>query len=254
MDKYFKIVERNYVFSYLKWDTKYFDIPCYKILLSDVIKKSELDRIYNQLPENSFLSIINENNNKENNINITSYFKDQVFFADFNIRFVQKTDRYTESFDVDYCIADAIVYDKNIDNIATNSFKYSRFYNDTYLDYEKRMNIYSHWVNSAFLEKGRYFLKILDKNSNTIAFILFNKNIEDNSSTIELIAIDKSAQNKGLGTIMINILKKCLNDKGISTLYVGTQSENIEAMNFYSKNGFKICSCNSIYHMWKTNG
>ena len=37
----------------------------------------------------------------------------------------------------------------------------------------------------------------------------------------------------------------------VEKVYVGTQVSNIEAINFYFKNGFKIHKISSIYHIWK---
>ncbi len=58
--------------------------------------------------------------------------------------------------------------------------------------------------------------------------------LEQNKAKIIGIAVDETAQNKGIGTYMINTV---INEFNLSFLYAETDKD---AVGFYRKNGFKI--------------
>ena len=59
-------------------------------------------------------------------------------------------------------------------------------------------------------------------------------------------------KDKSIGTKMIKFLESYLSEnfKEIEVIKVGTQSNNIRAINFYTKNGFRVKEIRSIYHYW----
>lgn len=50
---------------------------------------------------------------------------------------------------------------------------------------------------------------------------------------------------------MIESIEKFLADKNITKLRVGTQVNNIPAINLYHSIGFKEMSRTSVFHLWK---
>ncbi|KKP32570.1 MAG: hypothetical protein UR23_C0058G0005 [Candidatus Roizmanbacteria bacterium GW2011_GWA2_32_13] len=62
---------------------------------------------------------------------------------------------------------------------------------------------------------------------------------------IDLIAVNPKYQNKGVGTLLISKAIKSFSDYKIT---VGTEAENIKAVNFYLKNNFKIVDYYLIFH------
>ena len=61
-----------------------------------------------------------------------------------------------------------------------------------------------------------------------------------NNIKIKQIAITKSYQNKGIGTALINFIKKYAKDDNIDYIYLYSFSLNDKAKNFYLKNNFVI--------------
>lgn len=64
--------------------------------------------------------------------------------------------------------------------------------------------------------------------------------LSPNNIKIKQIAITKSYQNKGIGTALINYIKKYAKDNNIDYIYLYSFSLNDKAKNFYLKNNFVI--------------
>ena len=68
----------------------------------------------------------------------------------------------------------------------------------------------------------------------------FSITISPNNIKIKQIAITKSYQNKGIGTTLINYIKKYAKDNHIDYIYLYSFSLNDYGKNFYLKNNFVI--------------
>ena len=64
--------------------------------------------------------------------------------------------------------------------------------------------------------------------------------LSPNNIKIKQIAITKSYQNKGIGTALINFIKKYAKDIHINYIYLYSFSLNEKAKDFYLKNNFVI--------------
>ena len=64
--------------------------------------------------------------------------------------------------------------------------------------------------------------------------------LSPNNIKIKQIAITKSYQNKGIGTTLINFIKKYAKDDNIDYIYLYSFSLNDKGKNFYLKNNFVI--------------
>jgi dTDP-4-amino-4,6-dideoxy-D-galactose acyltransferase len=247
------MVHQNaYEFRNLEWDTNYFGVKSSRVTLKDKINKNQWVKIRNLIVENDFIVIDNINNDSSNNFFISNLLG--VFLTDINFQFIKDI---ASNLDVKYIVDDNIIvknnmeYNKQIVDISESSYKYSRFFNDPFLDKAKAKNIYSHWVESSFSNENKYFLYYYD-GSNILGYILFSLDCENNKAVIELISVKENMNNKGIGTKMMFHLESYLlnNVKGIRTLQVGTQSNNTKGINFYIKNGFKVRELRSVYHYW----
>lgn len=244
--------QNTYEYRKLEWDTNYFGIKSARVTLKNKINRDEWIKIRNLIVENDFVVIDNINNDSANNFFISNLLG--VFLTDINFQFIKKINRNENT---ECCEDDNIVvknnmkYDKQIVNISEDSYKYSRFFNDPFLDKVKAKNIYSHWVESSFLKENKYFLYYCDS-TDILGYILFSVDTDNNKGIIELISVKENMKDKTIGTRMMSHLEKYLmnNFSNINMLQVGTQSNNIKAINFYIKNGFKVKELRSVYHYW----
>ena len=66
----------------------------------------------------------------------------------------------------------------------------------------------------------------------------FSITISPNNIKIRQIAISKNYQNKGIGTALINYIKRCAKDNNIDYIYLYSMWLNDDGQRFYLKNNF----------------
>lgn len=242
-----KFITEKYLCEKLEWDTKYFGIKSAKVTLKEGISESELKYISEMLCDYEFVTITNLNNNSTNNYLLGRHTN--AFLVDVNIQFEKKVILPQSNADTNIIIENSMQANTRIKQIAANSFVYSRFFNDPFLDKEKAHKIYENWVNNSFENENKYFvhLSLCDK---IVGFILFSYLPETLGVVIELITVDDEYSGQGIGKKMIVSLENYIFKAGYKTIKVGTQVDNLLAQNFYSSCGFRHKQCNSVYHLW----
>ena len=231
----------------LDWDTKYFGVKCAKVILKDSISKVDQEKILNFCKKFDFITIINLDNNKENNIWICK--KTNAFLTDMNVQFIKHINKQIYMSDELVNVYNSLPRTESILSISRKAFLYSRFFNDPYLPKDEAQNIYVHWTYCAFNKPDKYFV-IAEKNNRVAGYLLFSINMEQRLTTIELIAVDKVFRGQNIGKRLINKLESFTYKNGIKLIKVGTQVDNVSAVRFYNACGFKYLSCNSVYHYW----
>ncbi|WP_188074705.1 GNAT family N-acetyltransferase [Planococcus sp. ANT_H30] len=234
----------KYDFIDLPWDTEYFGVKSGKVVINEEIELHDIKEIIRLAEAYEFITINNINNQPLNNFLIGKYTN--AFIVDTNVQFEmnvqhKKGENYFDAMDT---------YKKNIDliKIAENSFNFSRFYNDPFLNIQLSKQLYSNWINNSFSKKEKYFI-VAEVNEEILGYLLFSFNKSD-ALTIELISLDKTAQGKGIGTKLLDSLVYFAGNNNIHKIKVGTQIDNLQAINFYMKKGFSLSSKSSIYHFW----
>jgi dTDP-4-amino-4,6-dideoxy-D-galactose acyltransferase len=229
-------------------DTIYFGIPSAIVVLKKACSDSKSQtEILDFLQDFEFITITNKGNNPLNNRWLGE--RTRAFLTDVNIQFskrVSLTDKHVSNLAV---IADNLSENHQIIHITESAFEYSRFLNDPYLLEEKARHIYGDIVKNAFNKTGRFFVTISTMTVIT-GFLLFSIDYSALASKIELVAIDKEYHGRGIGRLLIGSMEHYLSKRGVETIQVGTQLNNINALNFYESCGFSILECNSIYHYW----
>ncbi|WP_286680878.1 GNAT family N-acetyltransferase [Tepidanaerobacter sp. EBM-49] len=232
----------------LDWDTQYFGLSSAKAILKSNIPKKERTTLKRYLDKFQFVTILNEDNNAYNNVWIGE--ETQAFLCDLNVQFMKDVGKIPSFTPIETCeIFEAYPYNEQITEIAKSAFSYSRFFNDPNLSKRKAYNIYAHWVESAFDKNGKYFV-VFNKGKSVGGFLLFSINEKSKDSVIELIAVNEASRGLKIGKVLLQTLEQYLCRKGIEKIKVGTQVNNISAINFYAHNNFNYESCNSVYHYW----
>lgn len=237
---------KNYELRSLQWDTDYFGVSSARVNLSGIVDEKGQEEIIEFCKDYDFVTISNLDNLKENNQWIGN--KTNAFLADMNIKFIKVLVDKTDFNDEKTYVANNVSRNEQIINIARKSFNYSRFFNDPRIHEVKANNIYVHWTECAFNQENKYFI-ITEREGNVAGYILFS--INEESSVIELISVDKKYQGQRVGKSLIHTMELFVIDKGIKKIKVGTQVNNISAIQFYNAMGFKYVSCGSMYHLWR---
>jgi ribosomal protein S18 acetylase RimI-like enzyme len=231
----------------LDWDTKYFGVRSAKVVLKDSVYEADQDKILDYCSRFDFVTINNLGNSKENNIWIGK--KTKAFLTDMNIQFIKHIKEQPKTLDEFANVYSSFPRNEDVLKIAQDAFLYSRFFNDPYLPKEKAQNIYVHWTNCAFENSEKYFV-ITERNNKVAGYVLFSINVKQSFATIELIAVDKAFRGQNIGKRLISELELFVYEKGLKSIKVGTQVDNVSAARFYNACGFQYTSCNSVYHYW----
>ncbi len=236
---------KKYEILDLDWDTNFFKINCGKVIINDSLEKEEFLKLLLEIDKYDFVSINNLNSNVNNSKIIGQYSK--AFLIDLNIQFNKKVSKVNDA-SKNILIKNDLPCAEEIFNLL--EFKNSRFINDINLLNRNGNKVYYEWVKNSFNKNNKYFVISKNEKNKINGFILFS--IMEKICTIELIAVLPNQKGTGIGTKLISNLERYLFiNKKASEIFVGTQVNNIQAINFYNLNGFKYYSNNQVYHLWK---
>lgn len=231
----------------LDWDTEYFGVESARVNLTGNITEENQKKILEYCASFKFITILNIGNIKENNEWLGKNTK--AFLTDMNIQFLKNIkdepillDKLTE-------VYNAYPRNEKIIEISETAFLYSRFYNDSALPKKQAKEIYKHWTECAFKQDNKYFV-ITRRNEIIAGYILFSQKKEEKSATIELIAVDENFRGQNVGKSLIYGMESFLLNNNIDHIKVGTQVNNVIAIQFYISCGFHYVGCGSVYHLW----
>jgi len=233
----------------LPWDSDYFGIAVSRVDLLSELTEGEFSELREVVKKYDFLTISNPKGLQNNNRFISEILS--AYLVDVNVTFskrkVGEESVTCNKQDYEVVNADQIGNLDDIVKIAGESFVNSRFYNDTNISNEKASQLYINWIKQSINHNNTYF-SLYVKNGRCKGFLLFSK--KNTEWVIELVAVDKSCRNMHIGK---RLMQNAISFDGIvdnAIIKVGTQIENISAMNYYYSSGFVIKDIKYIYHLW----
>lgn len=231
----------------LSWDTSYFGEKCGRIDILEKINENDMKSIEGYIEDNVFVTITNGKENSFNNNYIGT--KLNAFLSDVNIHLKKNVviANVTKN-ENNINICNRTVYSQEMLDLADGVFTNSRFLNDNNISKEKAKGLYREWVKNSFEKEEKYFITYKVKGK-IVGFILFSAN-NNEEIVIELICVSYEHSGNGVGTKIMKRLELYAVENGYSVINVGTQIENINALNFYISYGYKIDDVKYIYHLW----
>ena len=137
-------------------------------------------------------------------------------------------------------------------SIIDNLYSYGRFFEDDNLDNDRANELYKQWITNEVRNSNIDVIGIKE-NDKLIGFTSCKYQLNEDSElegVISLVGIVKSYQGLGIGKILMNSVLNNFKNKNIDLVYVGTQINNIPAINFYISNGFRMTSSVNSLHKW----
>lgn len=147
-------------------------------------------------------------------------------------------DDITESDNSDIKIDFNISWPDKIIKKHAKNFIYDRFSLDYFIDDKKKDLLFYRWIKNSLLNKK---INIIYFDNNFCSF-----KEKNNEIIIDLISVINKG--KGIGTLLIKKLIYYAKRNGYKKIKVVTECENISAISFYQKNGFKIIKFYSCFH------
>lgn len=134
-------------------------------------------------------------------------------------------------------------------SLAYRSGNHSRFKLDKKFPENKFEELYTLWVDNSL--SGEFADKVFKYDIDSIEAGFVSVAINKSVATIGLIAVDEIFGRRGIGTKLIDSIKRFAIDNNCNEIRVATQEDNNEACAFYEKNGFLLYSKTYIYHLWQ---
>lgn len=196
--------------------------------------------------------------------NVSNYDLIYVFSND---DFVLKLDNFENTFS-----ETKVIYIKNLENenlnsepifklnevdveidklysLAYESGKNSRFLLDKKFDKSHFTKLYQAWIDNSINKKFADDILVYFEENQIKGFVSYKVN--NNIASIGLIAVDANFQGNGIGAKLLRHLENIILETGIKQITIPTQLSNIQACNFYKKQGYSIKNKSYIKHYWK---
>jgi dTDP-4-amino-4,6-dideoxy-D-galactose acyltransferase len=233
--------------TFLEWDSRFF--------------RQKIGRVSVTTQQNLFsLSSVLENARKQK-YSLLYVFCDTGFSVSqdlmnlYNGRLVDHKIIYELALGEDYIVPKFLIRQfgmtddkKTLYELAYQSGEYSRYRVDQNFGENNFKRLYRQWIDnfiSGELADEVFIHKIDDS---ITGFISLKKN--EDTGVIGLIATDMDYRGKGIGTALLNHIKRYATSSGMTRLEVTTQGGNETACRFYEKNQFNVKSVSNVYHCW----
>lgn len=223
----------------LNWDSKLFGYEVGRLTLSkydveyfpntDELNNFKLVYIFSDIP-------LNDNNFTREYVKVT-YSK-------------KISDNEDSKREKDINIENSInVLTPSLIRLTYQSGAYSRFKLDSNFKQNEFEKLYLKWLENSINGSIADYVFVAEvAESQTRGFVTLD--IEGKNSTIGLIAVDEKCRGMGIGTMLLNKVETKSIEKGCDQIFVSTQLENVNACNFYERNGFEKMEIKYIYHLW----
>lgn len=135
-----------------------------------------------------------------------------------------------------------------LEEIMLDGFK-NRLLHEPLLNVADVRNLYRQWIRNDL--KGRVKEVLIALNGGQVTgFVAFDQlNINGKKyGFVDMIVVDRRFRKKGIGTILVNEVAERLR-KITKGIFLGTELENAEALNFYMCLGFCIADSYYSYHI-----
>jgi dTDP-4-amino-4,6-dideoxy-D-galactose acyltransferase len=233
--------------QFLDWDTIFFGYKVGKICLStDAIIDSQLPHAH----DFDLVYIFTEQLIDEERQRLM-----HAILCDIKIKFTKEIKTDLNAMPQDQGISKEVIEIKPIHKLSDNLFHlvlesgiYSRFKQDENFTNNEFERLYKAFIENALNDNDAEVLGAFI-NDDLVGFVSIS--LKAGVANIGLIAVNEKDRGKHIGKKLLQASYTYAQKHQSKALTVVTQETNIQAMQFYQKNGFKINHKNYIYHLWK---
>jgi dTDP-4-amino-4,6-dideoxy-D-galactose acyltransferase len=140
------------------------------------------------------------------------------------------------------------VFTDELFHLVLESGVFSRFKQDKNFVNNEFERLYRAWIDKAINDRNAKVVGAFI-NDELIGFVSLS--LKSGVADIGLIAVHQKARGKYVGKKLLESAYQYATLHHSKTITVVTQENNIQALQFYLRNGFKIENKNYIFHLWK---
>jgi dTDP-4-amino-4,6-dideoxy-D-galactose acyltransferase len=138
--------------------------------------------------------------------------------------------------------------DIELDSLAIESGKYSRFRTDGQIPRKKFEELYRLWMKNSL--NGSFAREVFVYVADGKKLGMVSVNIRENEGWIGIIAVNEDSRGKSVGKLLMHAAIHFCQKQNIKVLNVQTQMENKVSCAFYEKIGFKVKVVEDVFHFW----
>jgi dTDP-4-amino-4,6-dideoxy-D-galactose acyltransferase len=229
----------------LNWDSTFFGFNIAELELKEA-DGFNLDQLNDYSDKNS-IKLIQCRLNVACNENINNIRSNGFEFVDLKINFWTKTNKVSST---NRIVRRATVKDVDgLKKIAGEVFAEESRYHHKNINLKKVNDFYQTWVEKAVFGTFDDYCLVVERNNIVKGFVTLKEN-DKNKIVIGLIGVSKDSHGMGIGSDLIGECIAIAQRENYSEIEVSTGGKNIEAQNFYIKNGFKIKEIQAWYYKW----
>ncbi|RJP19056.1 MAG: GNAT family N-acetyltransferase [Candidatus Omnitrophota bacterium] len=141
-----------------------------------------------------------------------------------------------------------------LQEIARESHRYSHFFREIRFPRERTQDLFAEWIRQCADGIAQQIFTA-EQAGSVIGFsILLTSNslssyIQKRIGVVDFIVVDKHVQGKGIGKALLQTSMKWFQDR-VDLVELRTMADNLQAIRFYEKNGFRILSVDHHFHYW----
>jgi ribosomal protein S18 acetylase RimI-like enzyme len=142
--------------------------------------------------------------------------------------------------------------DQDVLDLALAAGHHSRFRLDKRFEKGTFEAMYHHWIKRSVAGELADFVYGHRDDRGRVNGLITGK-VNGDSGHIGLMAVQSEVRGQGIGTMLLDVLRRRLLEDNTSVMTLWTQARNEGALSFYEKSGFRKVSETRIYHWWNEN-
>jgi dTDP-4-amino-4,6-dideoxy-D-galactose acyltransferase len=142
--------------------------------------------------------------------------------------------------------------DQDVLELALAAGHHSRFRLDKRFEKGTFEAMYHHWIKRSVAGELADFVYGHRDDTGRVNGLITGK-VNGDSGHIGLMAVQSEVRGQGIGTMLLDVLRRRLLEDNTSVMTLLTQAGNEGALSFYEKSGFRKVSETRIYHWWNEN-
>ena len=142
--------------------------------------------------------------------------------------------------------------DKDLEMLAIESGKYSRFKVDEQIPRNKFEDLYRLWMKNSLLGVFAKEVFVFEDDGKKTGMV--SVDIRGGEGWIGIIAVDEKSRGKQIGKHLMHAAIQYFMEQNVGILNVQTQLDNSVSCAFYEKIGFRIRNIEDVYHFWNKEG
>ncbi len=138
--------------------------------------------------------------------------------------------------------------DKDLESLAIESGKYSRFRTDQQIPRNKFEELYRLWMKNSL--NGTFAKEVFTYQSEEDKLGMVSIDTRENEGWIGIIAVNEESRGRSVGKLLMHAAIRFCQGKNVKILNVQTQMKNKASCAFYEKLGFGLRSVEDVFHFW----